>query len=314
MGYGFGKIILLGEHAVVYGHPAIAAALDSHRAEATACRSTDSVLTIEPWGKTVTAGALGPPGDTAIREAFESLLRSYDNNTSPVFVSVNVNVPAGAGLGCSAAIGVAIVRALDELFHIDRAPADVAALSLGWEKVFHGNPSGVDSAVAAHGGLVRFAKGHSLALLHIARPLHIVIALSNVGARTKEMVAFVAKQLSRDERRVVSVFGGIGSLVNKAQGAVEQGDLETLGHCMDLNHALLSSLLLSTPELELMCAEARLAGALGAKLTGSGGGGAILALASSSSCAQSIEERLASLSRQCFTVVVHASSHRKSPC
>ncbi len=314
MGHGFGKIILLGEHAVVYGHPSIAAALDNYGAEATARSAKQSVLTIMPWAKSVTTGTPSAPSDAELRHAFESLLSSYAMGALSVRVDVHVNVPAGSGLGCSAAIGVAIVRAIDDLLNIKRSSSEVAALSLNWEKVFHGNPSGVDSAVASHGGFVRFAKGQPLALLHIPRPIHVVVALSNVVARTKDMVAFVSQQLSRNNRRVVSVFEGIESLVNRAQRSVEQGDLDVLGQCLDLNHALLSSLLLSTPELEQLCAEARSAGALGAKLTGSGGGGAIVALASSASSAQSIQERLARLSRQCFTVAVHERSIRESSC
>jgi mevalonate kinase len=145
--------------------------------------------------------------------------------------------------------------------------------------VFHGNPSGIDNTMSAVGGVALFRRGEPLQPLRSNKPLHLVVGYSGESSSTKEMVASVRRQLEQDPERVTKTFEGIESLVRNAKLAIEAGDVVALGQLLDLNHTLLSSLMLCTTKLDAMCQRAREAGALGAKMTGAGGGGCMFALA-----------------------------------
>ena len=274
MGFGRGKVILLGEHAVVHGWPAIAVGIE-RGVTAEAVTAERDLLRLSPWDL-----ALGPDaeGDEPLERAFAAALAVYPSRPA-LEVSAKVDLPAGAGLGCSAAIGVAVLDAIDEALGIERSRTDLAKAALAWEKVFHGNPSGIDNTMSAIGGVALYRKGDELRSLHSNKPLHLVIGYSGEPSSTKEMVASVGRQLENDRERVNKAFEGIEVLVRNAKLAIEAGDLVALGQLLDLNHTILSSLMLCTTKLDDMCQAARRAGALGAKMTGAGGGGCMFALA-----------------------------------
>jgi mevalonate kinase len=274
MGFGRGKVILLGEHAVVHGWPAIAVGIE-RGVTAEAVTAERDLLRLSPWDL-----ALGPDaeGDEPLERAFAAALAVYPSRPA-LEVSAKVDLPAGAGLGCSAAIGVAVLDAIDEALGIERSRTDLAKAALAWEKVFHGNPSGIDNTMSAIGGVALYRKGDELRSLHSNKPLHLVVGYSGEPSSTKEMVASVGRQLENDRERVNKAFEGIEVLVRNAKLAIEAGDLVALGQLLDLNHTILSSLMLCTTKLDDMCQAARRAGALGAKMTGAGGGGCMFALA-----------------------------------
>ena len=283
-----GKLILLGEHAVVYGVPAIAAGIDRGvTAEATRAGSTS--LDVVPWGEHVApASGDGPP---SLGRAFAALLATY-GDVPPVAVRAEVSIPGGGGLGCSAALGVAIVRAIDALLGATRDDDAVVEASLAWERVFHGTPSGIDSVMAARGGLALFRKGQPLEVIRAHKALTLVVGDSLEPGSTRAMVESVARQHAKSPARLERTFAGVASLVSNGKLAIEQGDHVELGKLMDLNQALLNTLMVSTAKLEEMCAAARDAGALGAKLTGGGGGGCMIALARDADAAERIRARL----------------------
>jgi mevalonate kinase len=271
-----GKVILFGEHAVVYGVPAIAAGIDQG-AQATAKPAPEPALRI---------GDLEVKNDdgTELAAAYAALLESLG---SPALATrVQSELPPGCGLGASAAIGVAVARAvLDATTNRDEdpeeAPADlrrVLSAANAWERVFHGNPSGIDAAAAALGTTILYDRQDGAQRLHLRHPFTLAVAIAGPPAATREMVANVATLKARRPTIVDKALDGIHSIVRNATLCLRDGDFPSLGKLMNLNHMLLSGLFLSTEEIERACTAARSAGALGAKLTGSGGGGAVIAL------------------------------------
>ena len=194
-----------------------------------------------------------------------------------VTVEASAELPPGGGLGCSAALGVAVARALDA-----NASAEAIALRVNaWERVFHGNPSGIDAAVASLGGCVAFQRGDAgptIERVRVPAAMNLCIGHSGQASSTKSMVEAVARMRERRPEITQKTFDAIHTLVKNARLAVVDHDLRAIGQLLDLNQMLLSGLFLSTPEIEQMCATARAAGALGAKLTGAGGGGCVVAL------------------------------------
>ncbi len=270
MARAFGKVILLGEHAVVYGVPALSVGI-ARGAEARATASERSSLRI---GDRFTA--LGDGSELA--SGLEALLAALDARN--VAIEVTLELPAGCGLGASAAIGVASARAILELTEPGVTPAfeRVFSAAMAWEKVFHGNPSGVDAAASTRGGCIQYSKSAGVELVTLGRSLPLAVAVAGPPASTREMVESVARLKERRPEVFQKTLDGILSLVKNARLCLEVGDWPGLGQLMNLNQMLLSGLHVSTVGIERACKLARDAGALGAKLTGAGGGGSVVAL------------------------------------
>ena len=269
-GRAYGKLILAGEHAVVYGVPAIAVGID-RGSRATSRPSPVNRLVIEQWNVDLSEG---DEGDLA--RAFGALLVSARTRgsipTSEIHASTDL--PAGGGLGCSAALGVAVARAVSPKAKDD----DVLADAMAWEKVFHGNPSGVDAAVATLGGAIQFVRGVGIENVDVGCSLVFAIGHSGNASSTKTMVEGLARLREAQPAMVGAAFERIRAIVGDARKAIEAGDVASLGAALDENQSVLAKLELSTPDIDAMCAVARGAGARGCKLTGAGGGGCVVAL------------------------------------
>lgn len=263
-----GKVILLGEHAVVYGVPALVAGIDRGALARATPAPTDRIRfgTTELASEHELFRALA-----ALREAF---------GLGPVLLELQLELPAGSGLGASAALGVAAARALAALRPVGTSERQLLDAVDAWERVFHGNPSGVDAAAAQSGGILRFVRGNAPEPLLLRHGFVIAIALAGPPAATKEMVDGVARIRARKPEAFEQTLAAITALVDNAIQCLRAGDATGLGRLLDLNQMLLASWMVSTPGIELACSTARASGALGAKLTGSGGGGAVIALSS----------------------------------
>jgi mevalonate kinase len=259
-----GKVILLGEHSVVYGHPALAGALaDGVIVETTAGRG---VLRIPQWSCVIDPLV---DTDTALARAYGEVRKRA--GAPALDLVLTFNLPTGAGLGSSAAMAVAVGRALG----LDGAALADAAMAS--ETVIHGKPSGLDHTVSIAGGFGIFTRAAGLRPLH-AQPLPIVIGHTGKARDTKGRVARVAELLNERASEVRERFAAIESLVGRGADAVARGSYGELGAAMNENQRHLEALEVSCPEIERMCAVARDAGALGAKLTGGGGGGCVIAV------------------------------------
>lgn len=284
-------MILLGEHSVVHGSPAIAMGIN-RGIGAVARVADEDLLTVSPWSSRVRPDN---NGEEPLERAFAIALGAYSNRPR-LRIDVQVDLPSGAGLGCSAALGVAVFDAIDGVLCISRTREELGRMVHGWEEVFHGSPSGIDNMAAAVGGVLRYRKGAPLKPLSLARPLQVVVAHSGERSKTKEMVSLVACQLASNPARVRDKFDDVSDLVDEAELALSTGDMHTLGRLLNWNHGILSSLLLCTPKVEELCRLARAQGALGAKVTGAGGGGCIVALAEDEEHAHRIRSALGSCS------------------
>ncbi|MBX3232328.1 MAG: mevalonate kinase [Labilithrix sp.] len=281
MSTAHGKVILFGEHAVVYGVPAIAVGIDrGARASVTPATSSHASLRVGGWNIVAREGETETPLDRAFNGVLGAT-RAAGVAVGAVHVDAEADLPPGGGLGCSAALGVAVARALDPA----AAPEDIAARADAWERVFHGNPSGIDAAVSAMGGCVLFQRGSlegqaraSIQRIRVPGAVHLCIGNSGQASSTKSMVEAVARLRERRPETTQKAFDAIHTLVKNAALALADGDRRSIGQLLDLNQMLLSGLFVSTPEIEQMCGAARAAGALGAKLTGGGGGGCVVAL------------------------------------
>ncbi len=274
-----GKVILLGEHAVVYGQPALAVPVSQVRATATVeAAPPGSGLTLIALDLERTihleAGSLDDPLAAIL---FHTLARLEIENIDAV-VTVTSDIPIAGGMGSGAAVSASIVRALSQFVGAELSLEEMSGLVYEVEKLHHGTPSGIDNTVVVYERPVRFVRGEPVRPFPIGRPFRLLIADTGIPSPTHEVVGAVRRKWEREPARYDFLFDRIGDLVEDACRAVEEGNLEELGFLMDQNHEILQEMGVSSPELDGLVEVARLSGALGAKLSGAGRGGSIVAL------------------------------------
>ena len=275
-----GKVILFGEHAVVYGRPAIAVPVTEVQAHA--C--------VEPGeaglGIVVVAPQIGRR--IIVREAADddplacivrlTLGACKELREPDLTITVTSTVPIARGMGSGAAVSTAIVRALAQ--HLDRWLSSRAISDLVYrtEILHHGTPSGIDNTVVAFEKPIYFIKDEGWEVFWVGMPFLLAIADTGIESSTKEVVGDLRQRYQSEPVRYDPIFDQIGEIGLAARSAIEQGQGETLGQLMNENHMLLQELGVSCPELDCLVAAAREGGALGAKMSGAGWGGNMIAV------------------------------------
>ena len=279
-GAGFGKVILFGEHFVVHGVPGIVSAIDSTtNAEV---KQTGNELVIRDERK----AAKGYAEEKRLQqiESIERMLKKMSLDPKlPLNIWVGGTLPGFSGLGASAASSVAIARAIAEELSLNLSNEEVNQIAYEAEKAYAGNPSGIDNTAATYGGLMWFKKNltggsASVEKLSIRKPVEIVIGSTGKVANTKAMVTGVAERKNKYPEKYNQIFKQAENLTYAGRKALESYDLKKVGELMNMNHRLLQEIEVSSSELDLLVDISRKNSAFGAKLTGGGGGGCMVAL------------------------------------
>lgn len=293
-----GKIILFGEHAVVYGRPAIAVPVTQVQAQVS-IEDNATGFTIRALDQNHVARYtdLNPadPLGTIIRLTLSTLGETVIPNAT---LTISSTIPIASGLGSGAAVSTAVVRALAKYFQHDLATQTISDLVYQVEKIHHGTPSGIDNTVIAFEQPIYYVRpappgttpshpppfvtsqmgGAQGGAFSVPVPFKIAIADTGIASPTKIAVGDVRKGWEANPAKYESLFDQCGAIANQARTLIESGQPSQLGPLMTQNHTVLRELTVSSPELESLVNAALSAGALGAKLSGGGRGGNMIAL------------------------------------
>ncbi len=306
------KIILLGEHAVVYHQPAIAVPVTDVRARA--------AIVAKPLGKTNEVEIISKqigfhallsnlPPDHAFSRLFQNFLDTSGIEHFPsVQIFISSDIPVASGMGSGAAVSVAILKALYHFFGMEMKPDYLSAIAFEAEKAYHGNPSGIDNTVIAYETPVFFIREQPITFIQIPKEFILLIANSGIPSKTIETVSAIRQRYDEDQEKFNTIFQEIGDLVQQAKYYLENGNITDLGRNLNQNHLLLNELGVSIPKLNNLVNAALQAGALGAKLSGSGGGGNIIALVDNSTVFPVKQALIQAGATQVFSTVVRRTN------
>jgi len=291
-----GKIILFGEHAVVYGQPAIAVPVTQIQAQVTVEEGEAGqgiVIVARDLGRILTVGEretneVISPLQAIVASTLECLGLGLEHHLT---ITIESTIPIARGLGSGAAVSTAMTRALAGYFSRELMAQEVSELVYEVEKLYHGTPSGIDNTVIAYQRPVYFIRDRKLETFPVGRPLLFVIADTGVESPTRMVVGAMRKAWEKSKDRYEALFGGVGDITVRARRAIEKGEVEQVGRLMDENHRLLQIMGVSSSELDALVEAARRSGALGAKLSGAGRGGNMIALVTPQTC-ESVDDAL----------------------
>ncbi|BBM84039.1 mevalonate kinase [Candidatus Uabimicrobium amorphum] len=288
---GYGKIILFGEHSVVYGYPALATSLD-----------VGVLCKIEPHNKyqlNVPCLSLvmnDNDSEHVLGKVFNKILSYFPQKKQACRIDLFPEIPLGAGLGSSAATSVSIIRGLLKHHNLVWDNNQVNDVAFAAETIFHGTPSGIDNTIATFGGMCYLRNAQEFPaprqsigeiplkkltisqLPVLSKPLQLMIVNTKRERRTKDLVDKVREFRNKNQVECDKTMQKMGSFAAIALDAFEREDFSTIGHLFDENQCCLQKIGVSCSEIDFVCDEARRHGALGAKLTGAGGGGCVIVL------------------------------------
>lgn len=300
-----GKIILFGEHAVVYNRPALAVPVNQVQVDVEVLDSDSAGVWIHAPIIDLHAELSSLQPDHAIGSVILNLFQRLKISSPPnVQINITSTIPVASGLGSGAAVSVALIRALSSFFSLQLTNNQINEMVFESEKLHHGTPSGIDNTVITFNKPVYFIKGQPIETFTVGIPFTIVIADTGISAPTKESVGDVRKLWGKDKNKYESIFDEIGQISLIARRSIESGKPELLGELMDHNHSLLQQLTVSSPELDKLVLTARDAGALGAKLSGGGRGGNMIALVNQAEARQVAESLIKAGAKNTITTEI----------
>lgn len=282
--YAPGKVILVGEHAVVYGAQAIAMPIEAGIRVAISAMKDETGPILRGVGPLFLGDVLVGPnsqGPHILKSALLYLQQTFGRDMANILILVDGTLPPGRGLGSSASLSVALIRGLYRYFSWPLSNELLQHHALALETIFHGRPSGIDHTVVIGEKVVGFkrdAEGAKVWPITLKSPFKLVIGMVGPHEGTKAAVISLAERKKRYPRHYETIFGALDAIAKDLEMLLTEGHLASVGELMNIAQGFLNALSLSTPEIEKLCAIARERGALGAKLTGAGGGGAVIAL------------------------------------
>lgn len=285
-----GKVILFGEHAVVYGRPAIAVPVLQVQAKA--------IVSVDPRSFPGLVKFLAP--DIGLETSLYDLPEDHPlaavilkagaalklGHIPACNIKITSTIPIAGGMGSGAAVSVAILRAFSASLGHPLSDEQVSQLAFEVEVIYHGTPSGIDNTVITYARPVFFVKGKPVEIMRVKQPFSIVIGDTGVQSPTSSVVKDIGLARQADQAKYEVLFDTVGEIASTARQSIEHGAVDQLGPLMDENQALLTQIGVSSPALESLIQAARSAGALGAKLSGAGRGGNMIALVSSSTASR----------------------------
>lgn len=290
IGTAHGKIILIGEHSVVYNEPAIALPFPAANVEV-------RIKAIEGESKIFSSYYNGPLASTPVslynlRRTIETICEDLNVDTSGMLITVSSLIPPERGMGSSAAVATALIRALYNFFECSLDNETLLYYIGISEKIAHGNPSGLDARITSGTKPVYFIKSKSPETFDLQVTGYLIAADTGLKGQTREAVQDVAQLLRKSKRKTKLLISSLGSLTAQAKSAIEEDDIAALGGILSKAHRHLSDLSVSNEKLDHLVQTALEQGALGAKLTGSGRGGCMIALAKTFDQAKHIANEL----------------------
>lgn len=278
------KIILVGEHAVVYGIPAIAVPVNSMRACAR-IRHTQGALAVTATdiGRKVVYGEQDAEEVTdQLTRLLKHVVERLDLSDPRGEILVSSSIPFSSGLGSSAAVSTVVVRAIAYLHDRHLSVDELNEIVFETESIYHGTPSGIDNTVVVYQSPIYFIKNRAIEKLNPRDEFHFFIADSGCPASTRDAVDHVRTLYHGDRHAIVKIFEDICRIVDSAKSCLQNGQASSLGRLMLQNHLLLKQLQVSSARMDALVEAALAAGALGAKMSGGGMGGNMITLVDSS--------------------------------
>lgn len=288
-GYAHSKLILVGEHAVVYGKPAIAIPFPLKVKSTVERKSGEIMLSSVFYVGTINRL---PEKMKGIAACIEAALNYMNKPLNGLLIRLRSSIPLGRGLGSSAAIATAIVKSLFSFYGREASQKELMAFVEIAEIYAHGNPSGIDMAAVSSESPIFFKNGEKLTPIKFGSPFHFVVADSGRIGDTHTAVKKVRENLCLEPKKIQSVLDRIERIAFEAKAFIHEGNSSLLGQLLNSNQSELIKLGVSDPGLNRLVEAARCAGSLGAKLTGGGLGGCVIALASNRQQAKVISDVL----------------------
>jgi len=307
-----GKIILFGEHAVVYGFPAIAVAIG--------LRARCSTSTTSKNKNFISAPDLFPNEEFYINQNVPSSMRALEFLVNSIMkekdfqenieIQITSKIPPSAGLGSSAAVIVSLAASLYSLIENQLNLQRVNDLAFEAEKIIHSNPSGIDNTISTFGGGIRYEGGRMEELPIKMDTFSLIVVNSLIQRNTKDLVNKVKEKYDLNKKKFSSIFEEIKNITLESEKELAKGNIENIGSLMTKNHELLKEIGVSHPKLEVIVEKLNKYGSIGSKLTGAGGGGCIISLFEDQEIAKQAISKFTNQGLQAFITDISVSGVR----